>query len=132
MPLVFLNPPISLSTAHSLAVFFAGSYVGSLYLSKNARLTFKKAPAKALRDGEQRLKENDERWRDDPDVIRARLSAVTLSTASSCAVVLGLVWKLIGWGVEVCPFSESCPCWLCESKLTGAHSACTTEIPHCP
>lgn len=95
MPVVFGDPPISLFTAHCLAVFFAGSYVGSLYLSKNTRLSFRKGLVR-LRQGEQRAKEQDERWRDDPEVIRARLVAVSVSTLSSCVTVLGLVWTLIG------------------------------------
>ncbi|KZT70020.1 hypothetical protein DAEQUDRAFT_737747 [Daedalea quercina L-15889] len=96
MPLVFAEPPISLSTAHSLAVFFAGTYVGSLYFSKNARLSFKQGGIK-LKQGQQRTKEQDERWRDDPDVIRARLTAASLSTLSSCTAVVLLVWKLLRW-----------------------------------
>ena len=59
MPVVFRDPPISLFTAHCLAVFFAGSYVGSLYLSKNARLSFRKGLVQ-LRPGEQRAKEQSE------------------------------------------------------------------------
>ncbi|KAH9836274.1 uncharacterized protein C8Q71DRAFT_907882 [Rhodofomes roseus] len=102
MPLVFAEPPISLSTANALAVFFAGSYVGSLYLSKNARLSFKRGSIKP-KQGQQRTKEQDERWRDDPDVIRARLAAASLSTLSSCVAVLGLVWKLLGWAPTAFP-----------------------------
>lgn len=94
MPIVFKVPPISLSTAHWLAGLFAVSYVGSLYLSKNARLSFRKGRVQ-LRQGQQRGKAQDERWRDDPEVIRARLVAVSVSTLSSCLVVLGLVWKVI-------------------------------------
>ena len=101
MPVVFRDPPISLFTAHCLAVFFAGSYVGSLYLSKNARLSFRKGLVR-LRQGEQRAKEQNERWRDDPEVIRARLVAVSVSTLSSCITVLGLVLILIwDFGVRV-------------------------------
>ncbi|KAI0718126.1 hypothetical protein C8Q72DRAFT_151589 [Fomitopsis betulina] len=94
MPAVFENPPISLSTAHWLAGLFAGSYVGSLYLSKLARLSFRKGRVQ-LQQGEQRGQAEDERWRDDPEVIRARLVAVSMSTLSSGLAVLGLVWKLL-------------------------------------
>jgi len=109
MPVVFANPPISLSTAHSFTILFAGSYVGSLYISKSARLVFKKVFVRPLHEGEQRAKEYDERWRDDPDVIRARMTAVGLSTVSSCVAVIGLVWKLLGWGGKELPFAiETC------------------------
>ncbi|KAH9933023.1 uncharacterized protein B0H18DRAFT_871007 [Fomitopsis serialis] len=104
MPLVFAEPPISLSTAHSLAAFFAGSYVGSLYLSKNARLSFKQGSIK-LKQGQQRTKEQEERWRDDPAVIRARLAAASLSTLASCATMVGLVWKLLRWTSEAFPIA---------------------------
>lgn len=101
MPLIFSSPPISLGTAHCFAGLFSLSYVGSLYISKNARLSFTKGKVPHLKKGEQREKENHERWRNDPDVIRARMVAVSLSTVSSCGIVLGLVWRLIGGGSEV-------------------------------
>ncbi|RPD60277.1 Abi-domain-containing protein [Lentinus tigrinus ALCF2SS1-7] len=93
MPLVFATPPIALSTAHLLAAFFTFSYVGSLYLSKNARLSFKKGVSSTV-DGEERAKENDERWRNDPDVIRARLLAASASTLLSVYVVYQLVQRI--------------------------------------
>ncbi|PCH35136.1 Abi-domain-containing protein [Wolfiporia cocos MD-104 SS10] len=95
--LVHIEPPISPSTAHAIALYCAGSYVGSLYLSRNARLSFKRESAPNLRDGQQRAKEHDERWRDDPDVIRARFIAAGTSTLSSCGVLLGLIWRPLGW-----------------------------------
>ncbi|KAH9939484.1 hypothetical protein B0H21DRAFT_812760 [Amylocystis lapponica] len=107
MPIVFATPPISLSTAHALAAFFAVSYVGSLYLSRNARLSFKKSPAPQLREGEQRRQEREERWRNDPDVIRARLLAASLSTVTSCLVVQGTLWRLVGGGFEVSLYAAS-------------------------
>ncbi|CCM00632.1 uncharacterized protein FIBRA_02669 [Fibroporia radiculosa] len=105
MPLAFASPPISLNTAHALALSFVGSYVGSLYISKNARLSFKKVVAPDLREGEQRAKEDDERWRNDPDVIRARVTAAGLSTVSSCVVVLGVVWAFVGWDMKELPIA---------------------------
>jgi len=95
MPLVFPSPPISLTTAHCLAAFFAFSYVGSLYIFKNARLSFSKKTISDITAGAERRKEHNERWRDDPDVIRARLTVVSISTVLSCGVVFGLVNKLI-------------------------------------
>ncbi|KAK0504399.1 hypothetical protein EDD18DRAFT_499993 [Armillaria luteobubalina] len=80
------DPPLSSSQATLLALFFVSSYVGSLYISKNARLSFVSKPVK-LADGQVRRKQDKERWRDDSDVIRARLTAVALSTVLSCFVV---------------------------------------------
>ncbi|KAG7445568.1 Abi-domain-containing protein [Guyanagaster necrorhizus] len=78
--------PLSSSQATLLALFFASSYVGSLYISKNARLSFVSKTVK-VSEGESRQKQEKERWRDDPDVIRARLTAVVSSTVVSCLVV---------------------------------------------
>ncbi|KAI0367428.1 Abi-domain-containing protein [Pilatotrama ljubarskyi] len=91
MTLVFATPPISLSTAHAFAAFFTLSYVGSLYLSKSARLSFKNGVTLSTPPGAQRAKESEERWRDDPDVIRARLLAASMSTAGSVLAVYWLV-----------------------------------------
>lgn len=80
------DPPLSPLQATLLALFFVSSYVGSLYISKNARLSFVSKSVK-LPDGQIRRKQDKERWRDDSDVIRARLTAVALSTVLSCFVV---------------------------------------------
>ncbi len=101
MPLVFPAPPISLSTAHAFVAFFTFSYVGSLYVSKNTRLSFKHGVSLNVRDGEKRVKQADERWRNDPDVIRARLFAATMSTVGSVLAVYWLVGSVIP-EVEVC------------------------------
>lgn len=74
---------LSTLQAHLLALFFAGSYVGSIYVSQNARLTY------ASSNPTERARERV-RYRDDPDVIRARLSAVTISTTLSCIIVFGI------------------------------------------
>ena len=95
MPLVFPAPPISLSTAHAFAAFFTFSYIGSLYVSKNARLSFKNGVSVNVRDGEERAKQADERWRNDPDVIRARLFAASMSTVGSLLAVYWLVGSVI-------------------------------------
>ncbi|KAI0821824.1 hypothetical protein BC628DRAFT_1463351 [Trametes gibbosa] len=101
MPLAFATPPISTSTAHAFAASFTLSYVGSLYLSKSARLSFKSDPTADGRPGEERAKKSDERWRDDPDVIRARLFAAIASTVLSVGAVYWLVQSVI-------PESEVC------------------------
>lgn len=106
MPLVFATPPISTSTAHAYAAFFTFSYVGSLYVSRSARLSFKRGASVNLRDGEERSKESDERWRNDPDVIRARLLAASLSTALGLYAVYWLVQGITPESevrVQLCP-----------------------------
>jgi len=102
MPLVFPEPPLSTAFAHLLTFLFTSTYVGSLYLSKNARLSFSSNVAPARYD-QPRRKENNERWRDDPDVIKARLLAVSLATAACCAGFIGIVWKLVGNGQNTFP-----------------------------
>ncbi|KAJ4482148.1 hypothetical protein J3R30DRAFT_2131880 [Lentinula aciculospora] len=82
---VALSPTI----AHSLGLAFASVYVGSIYVSKNARLVFKAQPTLVDSRGEprERLREENERWRDDPDVIKARLVAVSIATLLCVGVV---------------------------------------------
>ncbi|KAI0783729.1 hypothetical protein C8Q75DRAFT_781697 [Abortiporus biennis] len=80
-------PPLSSLSAHLLAASFAISYVGSLYLSKHSRLRFSSTAVAHNQNDVPRQKYDGERWRDDPDVIRARLTAVTLSTLLSCATI---------------------------------------------
>lgn len=95
MPPGFPFPPISVFQAHLLAAFFTFSYVGSLYISKNARLRFSQKQIEGLND-QARTREEEERWRDDPDVIKARLLAASLSTFVDCFAVFLLFWKLDG------------------------------------
>jgi prenyl protein peptidase len=100
--LTFSSPPFTLSTAHMLAVTFALTYVGSIYFSKAARLSFSSPShqaSKPQRDTNgwpnEREKGSNERWRDDPDVIRARLIAVSSATLVSCLFFFGLVWSVV-------------------------------------
>lgn len=95
MPLVFPVPPLSISFAHLLSTSFAFVYVGSIYLSKNSRLTFKKKTVHTP-NGQARLKEQDERWRDDPDVIKARLMSVGIATVLCCLGVVAVVAHFAG------------------------------------
>ncbi|KAF8223925.1 hypothetical protein L208DRAFT_1411187 [Tricholoma matsutake] len=99
MPLVFADPPISTSFAHGIAFLVVFSYVGPLYLFKNARLSFSSKPQRVT-NGFSREKKSNERWRDDPEVIQARLLAVSIATTFCCAGVFGLLWRLIGHTVE--------------------------------
>lgn len=79
-------PSISPNTATLLSAFFTFSYVGSLYLARAGRLAFH-APSVDVPNGQERVREANERWRNDPEVIRARLTAAVISTVTSCVVV---------------------------------------------
>ncbi|KAG6336859.1 hypothetical protein ID866_2217 [Astraeus odoratus] len=81
-------------SAHVLAAIYVAAYVGSIYVSKDARLSFSKTKAN-LEFGHARPKEKHERWRDDPDVIRARLVAVSSATVLCCVVASTLVRSLL-------------------------------------
>lgn len=101
MPQVnFSQPILSVESAHILSFFFAFSYVGSLYISKTARLSFSKPSVPHKVDG-PRQKLSNERWRDDPDVIKARLVAVGFSSITSCALVTLVLWNRLGFAREV-------------------------------
>lgn len=80
------KPLLSITSAHLLSGLFAFIYVGSIYASKNARLRFSKRKVN-LPEGQARFKLQNERWRDDPDVIKARLLAVTSATLICCLIV---------------------------------------------
>ncbi|KAI0078591.1 hypothetical protein K474DRAFT_1660184 [Panus rudis PR-1116 ss-1] len=93
----FPTPPLSVLDAHFLSCFFTLTYVGSLYISKNARLRFTHKPSYSWNlNGVPRQRELDERWRNDPDVIRARLTAASVATILDCLGVFLLVWNLNG------------------------------------
>jgi hypothetical protein len=95
MPLVFTDPPISTGTAHLLTTLFAFCYVGSIYLSKTARLTFS-SDATHTPEGTPREKLPNERWRNDPDVIRARLISTSIATLVCCVVIFVMLWMVAG------------------------------------
>ncbi|KAJ3763690.1 hypothetical protein EV360DRAFT_33071 [Lentinula raphanica] len=82
---------LSPATAHLLGLAFACTYVGSIYVSKEARLVFNAQSTVANKDPtdqpRERLRGNNERWRDDPDVIKARIIAVSTATVICVAVV---------------------------------------------
>jgi prenyl protein peptidase len=101
MPLVFPEPPLSTAVAHLLTFFFSFAYLASIYLSKNARLSFSPNPVPPSRFDHPRLREPNERWRDDPDVIKARLFAASVATALCAASFIGLVWRLVESGQNV-------------------------------
>lgn len=101
------SPVISSSSALLISLSFAVIYVGSLYLSKNARLSFVSKPYRARGD-EERKKMKSERWRDDPDVIRARLAAVSVATVVCCLGMLAVLFYHVGGGTVKVAYS---PCY---------------------
>lgn len=101
MPLVFDSPPISTATAHLLTFIFAFNYVGSLYVSKHARLSFSQDRANNA-NGTAYTKLQNERWRDDPSVIKARLLAGSIATILNCGLVFFILWSVVGDRPDVC------------------------------
>lgn len=91
MGIIFPAPVLTPTSAHLWATAFIFSYVGSLYVSKHTRLSFSNRYRTRIKDGQLRYKEKDERWRDDSDVIRARLVAVSISTVLSCFLVFKII-----------------------------------------
>jgi len=109
MQLLFSQPLLSTSSAHIISLGLGGIYVGSLYLSKHARLSFSTGGSKYKASGPTgkgipstfpRAKQKDERWRDDPDVIRARLVAVSVATVVCCLVVFAVLWSHVGGNLK--------------------------------
>jgi len=49
-----------------------------------------------------------ERWRDDPDVIRARLAAVSVATVVCCLGMLAVLFYHVGGGTVKVAYS---PCY---------------------
>jgi prenyl protein peptidase len=88
MPLVFPVPPLSTKGANLVAFFFSASYVVSLYLSKHARL------GNSSKSNGPNATVSQNRTRDDPSVIKARMLAASTSTVLSCVVFL-LVWHIV-------------------------------------
>ena len=89
MPLVFPIPPLSTRGANLVAFFFSASYVVSLYLSKHARL------GDSPKSNHPNANRAQNRTRDDPSVIKARMVAASTSTVLSCIVVFLLVWHIV-------------------------------------
>jgi len=90
---------LSPTAAWLLSAFFAVSYVGSLYIFPAGRLKFNGERVEVGRNAE-RARALNERWRNDPATIRARLSGVALSTILSCCVVHAVVTKSASWTVS--------------------------------
>ncbi|KAH7927647.1 Abi-domain-containing protein [Leucogyrophana mollusca] len=84
---------LTTASAHLVTVLFACCYVGSIYVSQNARLSFKPAASQARQS-------RYERSRDDPDVIKARLVSVSIATFICCAGVFAMMWHSLGGNME--------------------------------
>ncbi|TRM62003.1 hypothetical protein BD626DRAFT_458976 [Schizophyllum amplum] len=102
MPPVSVSMSLPTSQAHLLAFVFALSYVGSLYVAKEGRLSFTSGASSNFRS----------KGRDDPEVIRTRLRAVTFSSIFSALLLLYicsmdvLKWrKLTGLALPLPSFS---------------------------
>lgn len=112
MQLLFSQPLLSTTAAHLISLVLGTTYVGSLYLSKNARLSFVSKPADIPQGygNIPREKLKDERWRDDPDVIRARIFAVSVATILCCLAVFVVLWLQIGgkWKVICLQIIDCC------------------------
>ncbi|KAH7913367.1 CAAX protease self-immunity-domain-containing protein [Hygrophoropsis aurantiaca] len=88
-------PLLSTTSAHLIALLFACSYVGSIYASQSARLSFKPNPPNL------QARSRYERSRDDPEVIKARLISVSIATFLCCAGVFVMMWHLVDGDVEL-------------------------------
>ncbi|KAI5826026.1 hypothetical protein K523DRAFT_281900 [Schizophyllum commune Tattone D] len=103
MPPVSMSMSLPTSEAHLLAFTFALSYVGSLYVVKEGRLRFATGSSPEIQ----------KRGRDDPEVIRTRLRAVTFSSIFSILLLLYicsmdvLKWRsLLGFALPLPPVSS--------------------------
>jgi len=113
MQLLFPKPLLATSSAHLISLGLGAIYVGSIYLSKNARLRFnsrtrlKRTPHgngnghDNAGEARERERQKNERWRDDPDVIRARLLAVSVATVVCVFCVLAVLWSNVGGTLQV-------------------------------
>jgi len=50
----------------------------------------------------ERQRQRNEKWRDDPDVIRARLVAVSVATVVCIFCILAVLWSNVGARLQVC------------------------------
>jgi prenyl protein peptidase len=97
------SPIISSFSALLITHSFALVYVGSLYMSKNTRFSFVSKPDRAEpgREDEERKKMKRERWGDDPEVIKARLAAVSVATVVCCLGVFAVLFYFVGGTANV-------------------------------
>ena len=119
---ILRQPPLSLNKAHIYNVAVTSGYVFPLYLMKHTRLSFSASPSAGV--GRERVKQPEERWRDDPSVIKARLLSASISTAVACGwayAVIRYIWKSyipVRFSIfsfvrsySDVPFQENTPSW---------------------
>ncbi|KAF9476205.1 Abi-domain-containing protein [Pholiota conissans] len=97
--LLFPEPLLSTSSAHIISLLLSTIYVGSIYFSQRARLSLGSWNTKKD-DDEDDVGKAMKGTRDDPDIVRARLLAVSLATIACMTVVFGVLWSRLRWDVH--------------------------------
>ena len=100
MQLLFPNPLLTTTTAHLISLAFGTIYVGSIYLSPTGRPSYVTQRTVGTGKDQKVIKQRFWRDRDDPDVIRARLAAVSAAMLACCLTVFGVIWWHVG--LKVC------------------------------
>lgn len=90
---------LSTGTAWILSAFIAFSYVASVYTLKAGRLVFT-AQQVEVGQGAERARAANERWRNDPSTIKARLLGVVMSTITSCLLLMITVYLTSRAGIS--------------------------------
>ena len=95
--LLYREPLFSPTTAQIISLLFGTTYVGVLYLSQRARASFTPPKGGGVKG-----------TRDDPEIIRARLIAVSLATFACCAGIFVLLFARVGFDTHVsaCPYTR--------------------------
>jgi prenyl protein peptidase len=101
--LLFPEPLLSTSSASLLSFVFATTYVGSIYFSRRTRLSLGSRNTKS--DTDDAGNNSTKGTRDDPDIVRARLLAVSIATAVCCAGVFSVLWGRMRWDANVSTYS---------------------------
>lgn len=101
--LLFPEPLLGTSSAHLLSLIFATTYVGSIYFSRRTRLSLRSRNTKS--DTDDAGHNPTKGTRDDPDIIRARLLAVSVATVVCCAGVFSVLWGRMRWDANVSTYS---------------------------
>ena len=95
-------PLLSPTSGWLLSGYFATSYVASLYMLRAGRLVFT-AQQTEVGPAASRARAENERWRNDPSTIRARIIGVSISTVVSCGVVYAVVTNTGSWQASLVP-----------------------------
>lgn len=95
---LYAEPLLSITTAHIVSLLFGATYVGVLYLSQRARVSFETGQLKGVKG-----------TRDDPSIIKARLLAVSLATLACCFAISLILFARVRHNTWV-TMSPSHPC----------------------